>query len=247
MIGGHRQVIGRRRGDTLRLFAVHSHTGGRDKPIVGSSRTLISTDSSQITNEAAKFRRTVGKTGVTCVTPFRYLIVEVLLTTSSATTVHTVINGIHDADHTSLNVLTASSLTTGNSLIQSLGTRRLQLVCHRSTGDTSFACEPVNTVLAPALRNRSSAALRVRNSIIEKCIADVKATRCAQVTARCTTGTAIRTICECRVRTQERCASKRSQRKGRHGLAACPGACARLVVMRSHRTSLSVVNISHPQ
>ena len=237
VISGHRQIIGRRRGDTLRLFAVHSHTGSRDKPVVSSSRTLISTGSSQITNEAAKFRRTVGKTGVTCVTPFRYLVVEVLLTTSSATTVHIVINGIHDADHTGLNILTTRSLTTGNSLIQSLGTRCLQLVRHGGTGDTGLACEPIDTVLTPALGNRSGPTLRVRNSIVEECIADIKTASSAQVATRSATRTTIRAIRERRVHTcaQKSCTSERHQRSGRHGLATLV-----LSRTRSHRTSLSL-------
>ena len=237
MVGRHSQIIRRRRGDTLGLFAVHSHTSSRNKTVVGSSSALINTGASQAINETAKFRRTIGQTWVTSITPLIHLIVETVLTTSGTTAVHTVIDRIHDANYASLNVLTAVRLTTGNSLIQSIGTCRLKLSRHRHTGDAGFVCKPVNTVLAPALRHKRCATLRVSNSIIKECITDVQTTGCAKVATRGATRSTVWTIGERRICTHEGNASKRHQRGSSNGLPST----LELVTLVTHVISLSVV------
>ena len=240
MIGGHSQIIRRRSGDAHRLFAVDGHTGSTDirltvgVAVIGQTRRLANTGLREVVDETCDLNRTVVHAGVAIGTPFLGLVVEVLRRARSSTTVVAVVGGIHDADHTSRDVGSTSSLATRDSLVQSLATRGLELVGHVGTGDTSLAHEPVNTVLAPALRDQSLTTLGVRHSVIEERVADTQIACGTQVATGGATGTTV--ISERGVCTHEGSASKRHQRGSSNSLATLV-----LSRTRSHRTSLSVV------
>ena len=243
MVGGHSQIIRRRRrrsGDAHRLFAVNGHTGSADIrltvsiAIVGETRRLTNTGLSEVVDETCDLSRTVVHAGVTVRTPFFGFIVEILCAARSSATVVAVVGGIHDADHAGRDIRATSGLTTGNSLVQSLATRDLELVGHVRTRDTGLVHKPVDTVLSPSLGNKRLATLRIRHSVIEERVADAQVARRTQVATGSTTRTAV--ISERGVRTHEGSASKRHQRGSSNSLAT-------LVLSRTriHRTSLSVV------
>ena len=243
MIGGHSQIIRRRRGrsgDAHRLFAVDGHTGGTDirltvgVAIVRQTRRLTDTGLSEVVDKTCDLSRTVVHAGVTVRTPFFGLIVEILRTTRSSATVVAVVGGIHDADHAGRDVRAACRLATSDSLVQSLATRDLELALHIGTGDTSLVHKPVDRVLAPALGNKRLATLRVRHRVIEERVADAQIASGTQVATSGTTGTAV--ISERGICTHEGSASKRHQRGSSNSLATLV-----LSRTRSHRTSLSVV------
>ena len=243
MIGGHSQIIRRRRrrsGDAHRLFAVDGHTGSTDIrrtvgfAVIGQTRRLVDTGLSEVIDETCDLNRTVVHAGVPARTPFFDLIVEMLRTTRSRATVVAVVGGVHDADHAGRDVRSACRLATSDSLVQSLATRDLELALHMGTGDTSLVHKPVDAVLAPALGNNRLATLRVGNSVIEEHVANVKVACGTQVATSGTTGTAV--ISERGICTHEGSASKRHQRGSSNSLATLV-----LSRTRSHRTSLSVV------
>ena len=245
MIGGHRQIIRRRRrrsGDAHRLFAVHRDTGSTDirltvgVAIVGQTRRLADTGLSEVVDETCDLSRTVVHAGVTVAAPFFGLIVEILRTTRSSATVVAVVGGIHNADHTGRDVRAACRLATSDSLVQSLATRSLELVGHMGTSDTGLVHEPVDAVLSPSLGNKSLATPRVGNSVIEERVTDAKITCRAQVATGSTARAAVWAIGERRICTHEGSTSKRHQRGSSNSLAALV-----LSRTRSHRTSLSIV------
>ena len=245
MIGGHRQVIRRRRrrsGDAHRLFAVDGHTGSADirltvgVAIVGQTRSLADTGLSEVVDETCDLSRTVVHAGVPVAAPFFGLIVEILCAARSSATVVAVVGGIHDADHAGRDVRSACRLATSDSLVQSLTTRGLKLVGHIGTSDTGLVHEPVDAVLAPSLGNKRLATLRIRHCVIEERVADVKVACDTQVATSGTARAAVWAIGERGVCTHEGSTSKRHQRGSSNSLATLV-----LSRTRSHRTSLSVV------
>ena len=240
MIGGHSQIIRRRSGDARRLFAVDGHTGSTDirltvgVAIVGQTRRLADTGLSEVVDKTYDLSRMVVHAWVPIRTPFFGLIIEILRPTRSSATVVAVVGGIHNADHTGRDVRAACRLATGDSLVQSLATRDLELVGHVRARDTGLVHEPVDTVLSPSLGNKRLATLRICHCVIEERVTDVEIARRAQIATSGTTGTTV--ISECGICTYKGSASKRHQRGSSNSLATLV-----LSRTRSHRTSLSVV------